>query len=136
MSPRRCVAVSVAVLAFGWAHAAVTFDDAWIRAARPGSVVAAAYCSITNGGTDPVTIVEFAGAWRAEIHETVQESGVSRMRPLKRLTVAPGATVTLAPGGKHLMLFDLDPAASRTTLHAVFDDGKRLPVEFEIRARK
>ena len=67
------------------------------------------------------------------MHETETTDGVSRMRPLPSLTVAPGQTVTLAPGGKHLMLFDLDPSADQTTLDAVLDDGSSLPVTFEVR---
>ena len=67
------------------------------------------------------------------MHETRTVEGMSRMRPLERLAVAAGETVKLEPGGKHLMLFDLDRAARRTTLHAVFDDGTRSPVDFEVR---
>ena len=123
----------LAVLAVGCADAQVTIDDAWIRGARPGSSVAAGYCSITNTTAVSVTIVEFVGPGRVEMHETRTADGVSRMRPLERLTVAPGQTVNLTPGGKHLMLFELDPAVDQTTLNAVLSNGSRLPVTFEVR---
>lgn len=133
MNARSWAVAFLAVLASGCADANVTVDDAWIRAARPGSTVAAGFCSITNTTAVSVTIVEFVGPGRVEMHETETANGVSRMRLLESLTVAPGQTVTLAPGGKHLMLFDLDPALDQTTLEAVLDDGASLPVTFEVR---
>lgn len=133
MNARTWAVACLAVLAVGCADARVTIDDAWVRGARPGSTVAAGYCAITNTTPVSVTIVEFIGPGRVEMHETETANGVSRMRPLERLTVAPGQTVTLAPGGKHLMLFDLDPGVEQTTLKAVLNDGSSLPVTFEVR---
>ena len=133
MNARSWALACLAGLAVGCAEAKVTFDDAWIRGARPGSAVAAGYCSITNATTVSVTIVEFVGPGRVEMHETETVDGVSRMRPLERLTVASGQTVHLAPGGKHLMLFDFDPAVDQTTFTAILTDGSRLPVTFEVR---
>ena len=126
--------ICLAVLVVGCADAKVTVDDAWIRAARPGSTVAAGYCSITNTTAVSVTIVEFVGPGRVEMHETETTDGVTRMRPLERLVVAPGQTVTLAPGGKHLMLHGFDPAVDQTTLKATLSDGSSLPVTFEVRS--
>ena len=67
------------------------------------------------------------------MHETETAGGVSRMRPLESLIVPPGETVTLAPGGKHLMLHGFDPAADQTTFEAILGDGSSLPVTFEVR---
>ena len=133
MNARSWAVACLAVLPVGCADATVTIGDAWIRGARPGSAVAAGYCSITNTTTVSVTIVEFVGPGRVEMHETETANGVSRMRPLERLTVAPGQTVNLAPGGKHLMLYDFDPAVDQTTLNAVLSDGASLAVTFEVR---
>ena len=43
----------------------------------------------------------------AELHSTSTEGGIMRMRPLARVDLPAGQTVTLAPGGTHLMLVDL-----------------------------
>ena len=67
------------------------------------------------------------------MHESSTTDGVARMRPTGPLTIAPGQTVELAPGGKHLMLFDFDPDLRDAVLRAVLDDGRSLPVEFEVR---
>lgn len=131
----RASAACLAVFASACTETGVTFDDAWVRGARPGSSVAAGYCAITNHGVDAVTIVEFqfAGGGRVEMHETETTGGISRMRPFGPLTIAPGQTVDFAPGGKHLMLFDFDPDGSPATLRAMLADGTSLPVEFAVR---
>ncbi len=67
------------------------------------------------------------------MHETETADGVSRMRPLESLVVGPGQTVTLAPGGKHLMFYGLDPAVDQATFKAILGDGSSLPVTFEVR---
>ena len=47
---------------------------------------------------------EIAG--KVEVHEMAMNNGVMTMRPLdKGLTIDPGKTVKLAPGGYHLMMF-------------------------------
>ena len=38
------------------------------------------------------------------LHQTLEENGVERMRALGPVTLAPGASVVFAPGGRHLML--------------------------------
>jgi len=123
----------MAVVATGCTEAGVSIDDAWIREARPGSQVAGGFCSITNRTAVSVTIVEFTGPGRVEMHETETADGVSRMRPLESLVVGPGQTVTLAPGGKHLMFYGLDPAVDQATFKAILGDGSSLPVTFEVR---
>jgi copper(I)-binding protein len=81
-------------------------EHAWIRTAPPGAMMLAGYATLRNSGDAPVAI---AGATSADfgevsLHETVEENGVARMRALGEVTIAPGAQVVFAPGGKHLML--------------------------------
>ena len=117
--------------------AELAFADAWIRAALPGRTITAAYCELTNHGAQAVTVVGFTGDGRVEMHQTVDDAGMARMRPLKRIVVAPGETVALTPGGRHLMLFDFPlDAEGELLLHAVLDTGERLPVRFEVRERR
>lgn len=94
----------------------------WSPAAPPGSP-RVAYGSLSNRSAAPL-VVDGAATRGAELHATVTRDGVTGMQPRDRLTLAPGATVVLAPGGLHLML----PAASdgRVELHTT--DGRRLAV--------
>lgn len=87
----------------------VTVSDAWVRALPPTQPVTAAYAAITNLGAAPVILTgaNIEGAGRVEIHTTREVEGFVRMERLTTLTIEPGETQALAPGGAHFMLFDL-----------------------------
>ncbi len=89
--------------------AQVSLHDAWVRALPPGQPVTAAYLGIRNEGAGPVVVsaVSVEGAGKVEIHQTRSEDGLARMEQLSTLTVSPGGQLELAPGGIHLMLFEL-----------------------------
>lgn len=89
-----------------WACPGLTATDAWIREAPPGAMMTAAYAKLRNGGDQPLRVDGAFGAGfaAAELHHTVVENGLSRMRHGEPLEIAPGARAALAPGGWHLML--------------------------------
>ncbi len=72
----------------------------------PGADVAAAYMVLHNRGTRPVVVigVQSTLAGHAMIHESRVVGGRSTMRPVERLVVPAAGSVTLAPGGLHVML--------------------------------
>ena len=54
------------------------------------------------------------------------------MVPIGQLKGAAGATASFAPGGKHLMLFDVAPAVrpgAKVPMTFTFADGRTLQVE-------
>ncbi len=113
--------------------------DAWIRAAPPGAAMLAGYATLTNSGDAPISVLTVqSDAFRmASLHETVISGGVSRMRELHRIVVAPGATVRLAPGAKHLML--MQPrreiaVGDRVEMMFLLDDGTRVETYFDVLA--
>ena len=88
----------------------VVVEDAWSRASvgtnRPG----AAYMTLRNTGSGPVTLVglETPLAMMPDIHETKTDAnGVSSMAPAGEITIPPGESVSLEPGGLHAMLMRL-----------------------------
>lgn len=67
--------------------------------------VGAAYFAVTNrGAADTLTGVEVEGALVAMIHEQAAEGGLEVMRHVAVLPVPTDSTVTLRPGGLHLMI--------------------------------
>jgi len=46
-------------------------------------------------------------AGEAQLHTTITDNGVMKMRPVSAIDLKPGASVTLKPGGMHVMLMDL-----------------------------
>jgi periplasmic copper chaperone A len=84
--------------------------QAWSRATPGGAKVAGGYLTIENKGATADRLLGGAGeiAGKIEVHEMAVNNGLMTMRPLnKGLTIEPGQTVKLAPGGYHLMMFDL-----------------------------
>src|SRR5689334_2548585 len=77
----------------------------WARATPSGASVGAGYLTIVNKGTEPDRLIggSAAPASHIEVHNTVVEQGVAKMRMLKTLDIGPGETVELKPGGMHVM---------------------------------
>ena len=66
----------------------------------------AGYFVLHNNGSEAIRIVaasspEFASV---SLHESIVTDGLSHMEAIATLEVAAGESVTLEPGGKHLML--------------------------------
>ena len=88
----------------------LVISQAWSRATPNGAKIAGGYLTIENKGTTPDRLIGGSGdiAGKVEVHEMSMNNGVMTMRPLdKGLAIEPGKTVKLAPGGYHLMMFDL-----------------------------
>jgi periplasmic copper chaperone A len=126
--------VSLAVLAACQQPAELEAGKAWVRLPAVSGNPGAAYFTLTGGDKSDVLLgVTTPAALRAEMHESGKDaSGMMAMAPIKDLAVAPRAAVTFAPGGRHVMLFDLGPAVKagqRIPLTLSFASGKRLEVQ-------
>jgi periplasmic copper chaperone A len=88
----------------------LVITQAWSRATPGGARIAGGYLTIANMGNVPDRLIGGSSdiAGKVEVHEMAMNNGVMTMRPLdKGLVIEPGKTVKLAPGGYHLMMFDL-----------------------------
>lgn len=106
------VVAGVAALREAWRPAVAI--ELWTPR-RPGPV-GVAYGRIVNRGDRAIAVTRVApigqaSPGRVELHASELVDGIARMRRLDALSVAPGETATLAPGGIHLMLFDGAAAA-------------------------
>ena len=80
------------------------------RATLPNQPVASGFLTITNGGDSDDTLIAVSSdaAPRMEIHEMAMEGDIMKMRALESgLPIPAGETVTLNPGGYHIMFMDL-----------------------------
>jgi len=103
----------------------LVITQAWSRATPNGAKIAGGYLTIENKGSAPDRLVGGSGeiAGKVELHEMSMNNGVMTMRPLdKGLTIEPGKIVKLAPGGYHLMMFDLKSQLKQ---------GDKVPVTLE-----
>lgn len=103
----RLASVLAFALASSAAYADVTVSDAWARATRPAQKVGAAYMTLQSPADTTLVKVESPAAGTVEIHSMSMKDGVMKMRMLENLELPAGEAVKLAPGGYHLMLFDL-----------------------------
>ena len=103
----------------------LVITQAWSRATPNGAKIAGGYLTIENKGSAPDRLIGGSGdiAGKVEVHEMAVNNGVMTMRPLDSgLTIEPGKTVKLAPGGYHLMMFDLKSQLKQ---------GDKVPVTLE-----
>jgi copper(I)-binding protein len=85
----------------------VSITDAWVRPTNPGQEVGAAYMTLLSKQEMTLVSIESSVSNSIEIHNMTMENGVMKMRMLEKLPLKAGKPYKLAPGGFHLMLFDL-----------------------------
>jgi protein SCO1 len=101
--------------------------------APAGSGPAALYTTISNRGTVPDTLVGGTTrvAGRVEVHRHAMRDGTMMMEQVAGAPVGAGDSLSLAPGGYHLMLQELAAPLSpgdTFTVELRFSGGGRLPV--------
>ena len=98
------------LLATPAAAAGLTVSDAWVRLPAVSGRPAAAYFTLKAGDrAETVTGVSSPSATRAELHESGMSGGMMKMAPLKSIALTKGQVVPFQPGGRHVMLFGIDP---------------------------
>lgn len=108
-----------------------TITDAWVRQVPPAARMTAGYLRVANPGPEPLVIVgaESPLFGSIEMHGTIMEDGVARMRHQDTVTVGPGEVLSFEPGGLHLMLMQAIngiPASGEIELALLLADGGRL----------
>src|SRR5271155_2326546 len=112
----------------------------WARATPKGASTGAGYMTITNKGTAPdrVSCVSDDASEQCQIHSMTMEDGVMKMRPVEGgLEIKPGETVTLQPGGYHVMFVGLThPLEEGKTVDVKlkFDTAGTIDVQYPIAA--
>ena len=133
-APADAASASVAPVTIGPTGApGIALTDAVIQlplvAGNPG--VAYFTVSQASGAARKLVGVSVDGAGRTEMHESKTAGGVSSMDEVKAVAIEPGKTVAFAPGGYHVMLFDVDKALKpgmTRELTATFDNGDKTTV--------
>ena len=100
--------------------------EGWVRLMPVAMPMMAGFGRIENSCGTPVTIVGASSPSFGEVslHETRIVGGVSRMRAVPELRIAPQGSAVLKPGGLHLML--MSPGAP-------LKEGSRVAVEFRLK---
>ena len=89
-----------------WANS-VTVNKAWVRPTVPGQSVAGAYLDITAKQSARLVAASSPISPDVQIHWMQMDGDVMRMREVTVLELPKNKTVSLKPGGYHLMLMQL-----------------------------
>lgn len=116
----------------------LTLSGAFTRATLPNAPVAGGFVTITNVGTEDDRLISAASVISnlTQIHEMTIVNDVMKMRELPDGLIIPtGETVTLMPGGYHVMFMDLngplvegETIAVHLTFEVAGDVDIKLPV--------
>lgn len=105
-------------------------DHGYVRLGTLPSRPSAGYFTIHGGPTATTLIaVNSPVAVKSELHESMTAGGMATMKPLGDLPIPALSTTVFKPGGKHLMLFDMNPGIKPgrpITLTFTFSDGRRI----------
>jgi len=134
------IAGMLMLLVAGTALADVEVKNPWVRATVPAQTATGAFMELTAKEDSRLVAARSPVAATVEIHEMKMEKGVMKMRAIPGLDLPAGKTVSLNPGGHHIMLMGLKgqikaKEAVPLTLVVESKDGKRSEIEVKAEAR-
>jgi len=117
---------------------ALKIGQPWARATAPSAPAGGGFLTITNTGStsDRLISARSTVSEMTQIHEMKMDGNVMRMRELEKgLEIPAGGTVTLAPGGFHLMFMGLKGPFKQGTqvpVTLVFEKAGAVDVELSV----
>lgn len=120
------------------ALAELEISNAWIKQLPPAVPVRAGYMTIHNptSGTQRIVGVTSESFASVEIHESLMQDGMMRMEKQDQLVIDAGATVTLQPGGLHLMMMNPQQPTKPGETHRLrlkLGDGSTQQIDMTVR---
>jgi hypothetical protein len=120
--------------------ATIKIENAWVRPTVTGQTATGAFMRITASEDVILRSAQSSISQVTEVHEMKMDNDVMTMRELKQgLPLSKGQTVSLLPGGYHIMLMDLQAPVlngDTITLNLEFTNkqGKSSTVSFDTKA--
>lgn len=133
---------SLAVLAFiallGCSKAEQRVDDAVVNLAAVPTNPSVAYFTVHGGEADDTLIdVNSPVVIRTEMHESMTSGNMASMKPIESVAIPAKGKVEFKPGGKHVMLFDINtsvkPGGSLPLIFS-FSSGEQIQVDAPVQA--
>lgn len=121
--------------------ATIHIDNAWAAETPSTAMAGAVYLNFVNTGAADRLIgaaVDDAVAGKVELHTTVLDGTVMRMREVEAIDLAAESTTALEPGGLHIMLIDLKQplrAGGNFPLTLEFEKAGTLTASIPVRKR-
>lgn len=126
MNPLNSALLAASLTLMTVAHAeSVQISNVWMRATAPGQKVAGGFMDLTASEDMRLTGGSSPACGRVELHTMRMEGGMMVMRQVPDIPLPKGQTVSLKPGGLHIMCIDLKQPLKR---------GERVPLSLRVRA--
>ncbi len=138
MKPLKLAALAAFTLMASTAQAEnVSIENARAFATAPTAMAGGGFLTITNTGDQDDTLIGIRADFpRVELHTTEFTDGVARMMHLDAIPVPAGETVSLEPGGLHVMFMGLrgNPLEEGETIPAtlIFENAGEVEITFNI----
>ena len=116
----------------------VAIEGSYVRAVPPGQPNSAAFMQIDNRGSAAHALVggSSPAAKVVELHTHTMEGGMMRMRQVEKIDVPAGGSVSLQPGGFHVMLIGLKQKlvpGTEIPLTLKYEDGSEVTVSAPVK---
>ena len=93
----------------------ILFSHTWVKMPMPGMQMSAGYVDIENTSSNDIKVIAVRTPFSkmAELHDMVMVNKVMQMRHVSvGWVIAAGTSLSLAPGGKHVMFMGVRPLGS------------------------
>ncbi len=132
LRPAATIAITLALAGCGGSGDAggIAVENAIVTLPAASGGPAAGYFTLESDAPARLTGIDTARASRVELHEP-------GMRRVQSLALAPGEPLVFAPGGRHAMLYELDPPlrpGGRIALTFSFEGAPPMTAQAEVRA--
>ena len=116
----------------------VTISGAYVRAVPPGQPNSASFMQASNAGSAAHALIggSSPAAEVVELHTHTMEGGMMRMRQVDKIDIPAGGSVSLQPGGLHVMLIGLKQKLAPgedVPLTLKFEDGSEVTLQAPVK---
>ena len=128
-----------ALVFFFWATSAlsqVSVENPWARPTPPSAKLGAGYLTVVNAGAaDRLVGAASPAAARVEMHVTMRDGEIMRMREVKAFDLPAKGRLELKPAGAHLMFVDLKrpfKAGDKVPVTLKFEKAGEVKVDLQV----
>ena len=122
----------------------IVIKNAWVRAAPTGSKTMAAYMLIDNQGLITMSSSKIIanGFEKAEVHKSFIDNNIAQMRKLENISINGKESLTLEPGGLHLMLINPEKVPKKNSKVEILmffeneNNAEVVRIEAEVRSQE
>ena len=137
------VALSLALpgMAVAESHStgAIELSEPFTFVTAKGVKAGGGFLTITNASSEDDALIGVQADFpRVEIHTTEETDGIMRMMHVDRLEIPAGETVSLAPGGYHIMFMGLNAPfemGAEVPATLIFEGAGEVEVTFPVKER-